>query len=161
MESWKVCIALLVLSTTAEAHVDSLLPIAADGSILEVPDEFGKVRLVVSGLGSEGAIIQLTIGKNSTALPSCVSRLIKSRTLKHVEASGSWYHNIDKLPPYLEIRFFKPSEDPKATFRSSQDFMFNLRNGKLIVGRSFAANGNGGKYQYLKLPLGCKLEIAR
>lgn len=160
MDLWKFGTVLLFFSATAHAHVDTILPIAADGRLLGVPKEFGKVRLTLAALGSKNAMVRVVIGDSAITLPSCVSRSLKSKSLTQVQVTGSWYHNTEQHPPYLIVKFIRPGEDAGATFRASQDFMFNLSTGKLIFGRRYVATRTSGQYQSLKLPSGCRLEMA-
>jgi hypothetical protein len=161
----KVRVALLVLalfSSPVEAHKDRLLPVAADGSISGIPTEFGRVRLIVEGLGSEKPFIQLRIGANQMTLPSCVSSRILTSGMAGVRVTGSWYHDEeDSLPYYLNIHFFDPGYDPRRSYNSSQEFLFNLHNAKLIHAEAFEADqsGNGGQFGKLKLPLDCTLDV--
>lgn len=155
-----VLLVLVFLSTQANAHVDRIFLINADGLIADIPEEFGKVRLTIQNLGAENALVRLHTGESGTTLPTCVSRLIKSRTLADVVVSGSWYHDMGTLPPYLTVRFFKPGYNRNATFNSHQEFMFNLRDGKLIYGRRFDATRSGGQYRALRLPSSCRMEVS-
>lgn len=145
----------------AEAHRDRLLHIEADGSIQDIPVLFGPVRLIVEGLGSENPLIQLKIGTNQTTLPACVARLVRTRNVAGIRVTGSWYHDeTGSLPYYLNIRFFSPHYDTQRSDDSSQEFLFNLHNAKLIEAKFFEANqsAQGGQDRMFNLPPDCKLD---
>jgi hypothetical protein len=85
----------------AEAHRDRILPVKADGSIPDIPAEFGQVRLTLEGLGSNNPLIQLRIGTHQTTLPFCVAQMIHTTSLAEIKVTGSWYHDEkDSLPYY-------------------------------------------------------------
>jgi hypothetical protein len=161
----KISALLLMLAffvCSAEAHQDRILHIAADGSIRDVPAEFGKVQLTVDGLGSVKPLVKLRIGAHETTLPACVARTIRAVKPAQIQAYASWYHDEKpSLPYYLNIRIFHPGYDPKRSYNSSHEFLFNLHNAKLIHAKEFEAelSGNGGRYRGLKLPVGCDLDI--
>ena len=155
--------ALLVLALLAgpvAAHKDQMLQVMKDGSIPDVPAKFGRVTLIVDGLGLENPLIQLRIGGRHTTLPTCVSRLVSSRKPEQIEVTGSWYHSEKVMPYYLTIRFFSQGYDPKTStyFQPHQDFIFNLHDANLIDSRRFKVVVNGGEYLDLELPAGCKLK---
>jgi hypothetical protein len=122
----------------AEAHRDRILHVKADGSIPDIPAEFGKVRLTLEGLGSNHPLIQLRIGTHQTTLPLCVANMIRTTSAAEIRVTGSWYHDEkNSLPYYLDIQFFEPGYDPKRSYNSSHTFLFNLHNAKLIDAGAF------------------------
>jgi hypothetical protein len=60
----------------------------------------------------------------------------------------------------LNIKFYDPGYNAKRSYNSSQEFLFNLHNAKLIHATAFEANqsGSGGQNMALKLPPGCELD---
>ena len=160
----KVSATLLILAVfagAAEAHRDRILHVKADGSMPDIPAEFGQARLIVEGLGSGKPFIQLRIGPHQTTLPLCVARMIRSRSAADIQVTGSWYHDEKtSLPYYLDVQFFDPGYDPKRSYNSSQKFLFNLHNAKLIHATTFKATkvGDGGHGMALTLPPGCNLD---
>jgi len=145
----------------AEAHRDRILPVKADGSIPDIPAEFGQVRLTLEGLGSTNPLIQLRIGTHQTTLPLCVARMIRTRSAAEIQVTGSWYHDEKtSLPYYLDVQFFDPGYDPKRRYNSGHGFLFNLHNAKLIHATTFEATnaGDGGQDMALTLPPGCNLD---
>ena len=152
---------LALFAGSAEAHRDRILHVKADGSIPDIPTKFGQARLIVEGLGSEKPLIQLRIGSHKTTLPLCVAQMIRTRTAAEIQVTGSWYHDEKtSLPYYLDVQFFDPGYDPKRSYNSSQEFLFNLHNAKLIDATAFKATsaGDGGQRKALALPPGCKLD---
>lgn len=153
---------LALLANPAAAHRDRILHVEADGSIPDIPAEFGPARLILEGLGSEKPSIQLQIGQHQTTLPSCVAQMVRTKSVADLQLTGSWYHDEKKsLPYYLNIKFYSPGYDPKRNYNSGHEFLFNLHNAKLIRATAFEANqsGNGGQGMALILSPGCKLEV--
>jgi hypothetical protein len=155
---------LTVLAGPAQAHADRFLPVRPDGSVPDVPAQFGPVNLIMTGLGSKNPFIRLKIGPHQTTLPACVARLIRSENLTQVQVAGSWYHLLREggLPYYMSMTFFEPGYDRKRSFNSNLHFLFNLNDATLISARSFEADqsGNGGHFGRLVLPPECKLNEA-
>lgn len=152
---------LALFAGSAEAHRDRILHVKADGSIPDIPTEFGQARLIVKGLGSEKPLIQLRIGSHQTTLPPCVAQMIRTRSAAEIQVTGSWYHDEKaSLPYYLDVQFFDPGYDPKRSYNSSHEFLFNLHNAKLINAKTFKATeaGDGGQSMALTLPPGCNLD---
>jgi len=152
------------LACPAQAHQDQILPVAADGAITVLPPKYGPVNLTLEGLGSVKPLVQLRIGANQTTLPFCVTRLIRSRNLKDVLVTGSWYHDEEGgLPYYVKIQFFEPGYDRKKSLNSNLKFVFNLHDAKLIYAKAFEvdSSGNGGQFKDIALPANCRLESTR
>lgn len=137
----KLSTALLVLSffvsAPALAHRDRVLPITDDGAMVDVPAEYGRATLQVkfSPPGSNRppvSSVVLGLGAKQTSLPSCVTEMLPSRSMKDVWALGSWYHDESILPYYINLIFFDHGN--KAIKGSAPRFsiLFNLRTGKLL-----------------------------
>ena len=145
----------------AKAHEDRILHVNADGSIPAIPAEFGKARLIMNGLGTKWPFVQLRIGAHRTTLPFCVTQIIRTTSAAGVLVTGSWYHDEKtSLPYYLDVRFFDPGYDPKRSYNTDHEFLFNLHNAKLIDATVLEAtkSGDGGQRTALKLPPGCSLD---
>jgi hypothetical protein len=145
----------------AKAHQDRILHVNADGSIPDVPAEFGQARLILKGLGSKQPFIQLRIGAHQTTLPFCVTQVIRTTSPAEIRVTGSWYHDEKtSLPYYLDVQFLDPGYDPKRSYNAGHEFLFNLHNAKLIDATVLTAtkSGDGGQRMALKLPPGCRLD---
>ncbi|MBB4727666.1 hypothetical protein [Xanthomonas arboricola] len=118
---------LTLLTEPAIAHQDRILSLEPDGSIPEIPASFGKAFLVVEGLGTKAPVVKLKIGARSTALPLCMTRLIKTRQRSSIRLSGSWYHEERIVPFYINVEFPDPGQEQEKYPRSGQTFLFNLR----------------------------------
>jgi len=141
--------------------VKRILHVNADGSMPDVPAEFGQARLILKGLGSKQPFIQLRIGAHQTILPVCVTQIIRTTSAADIRVTGSWYHEEKpSLPYYLDVQFFDPGYDPKRSYNSGHEFLFNLHNAKLIDATILKATrpGDGGRRMALKLPPGCGLD---
>lgn len=157
-----VPLAFALFAGSAIAHKDRILSVDADGSIREVPAQFGPVRLIVKGLGSAKPSVQLRIGAHHATLPECVARTIHSAKMSDIRVSASWYHEEKPgLPFYLNIEFRDPGAHPSRNYHSGHEFLFNLHNAELIDAKRMEAgqSGNGAQFRPLTLPAGCELHI--
>jgi hypothetical protein len=157
-----IFVILALFAGPAGAHRDRIVHVEADGSMPDIPAQFGQARLILEGLGSDQPVIQLKIGANQTTLPACVARMIRTTSAADIQVTGSWHHDEKAtLPYYLDIQFLDPGHDPKRRYSSSHQFLFNLHDARLIDAKAFEANqaGNGGQFGVLKLPAGCDLNI--
>lgn len=153
---------LALFGGSAEAHKDRILNVEADGSIRDVPAQFGPVRLIAQGLGSAKPSVQLRIGAHQATLPECVAQTIRSAKMADIQVTASWYHDEKSgLPFYLKIAFRDPGADSSRDYHSSHEFLFNLRNADLIDATRVEAgqSGNGAQFRPLTLPAGCALHV--
>lgn len=86
----------------AHAHQDTMLHITPDGSLAGLPPQWRATRLHVDK-AANGDILRLVISGRDfrRSFKPCVLR--KLRRIRHVAVSGSWYHDLSSLPPYLHI----------------------------------------------------------
>jgi hypothetical protein len=129
--------ACLIASNSAFAHKDRILTIAPEGTMADVPSEFGPASLKIDFSASMGksppiTSMVLTLGEKRIALPACITGLLRSRSMGEVTATGSWYHNEARLPYYLNLTFFDPGYSVNKWANSGYTLLFNLRTGKLI-----------------------------
>jgi hypothetical protein len=150
--------ALVLVSGVVHAHTDRLLTLRSDGSIREVPASFGRTNLTVKSLGTNTPSIRLKIGAHLTTLPPCATRFIRTRKIKDIRLTGSWYHDETVLPYYINVEFFDPGYNPKRTYNSSYRFLFNLHNAQLIhVTRHHVNLSGGSTLKRFDLPKDCKV----
>jgi hypothetical protein len=141
---------------SAHAHRDTKLPISADGSIEQIPKEFGPVKLLVAALGTNAPFVTFSVKGQSTSLPACLTRHIKTTSLSDMKIAGSWYHDEATMPYYVNVTFLDPGYNPKKYENSRREFLFNLRTSRLISAQRFIANKqrDGGRYSDVSLT-GC------
>jgi hypothetical protein len=82
----------------ANAHQDRILSVQPDGLIPEIPASFGRVSIKIKGLGSAAPMVQFGVGKHLTDLPSCVTRVIRTKSQSDIRVTGSWYHDEKTIP---------------------------------------------------------------
>jgi hypothetical protein len=121
-----VVIGLLLGTSEAWGHQDTIFPIGGDGSIRGVPQQFQPASLVVRlQPGAETPEVTLTLSGHSIRFPDCLSRHFLSGKLS---AHGSWYHSGSRLPPYLVLQMTPADTESSRGLR----LIFDLRSAKLI-----------------------------
>jgi hypothetical protein len=145
---------LFIFSSACAAHQDRVLKLEANGSIADIPSEFGPGSLKLVFKNKTVSSAQLTLGKNSTEIPSCVLRLLKSSGKNHIQVSASWYHQENNLPFYLNIDFLDAAQNVKSRYKNSYSLLFNLRTSKLIYLRRNSVVDNGKALQGMKIDAG-------
>lgn len=151
----------LVAAGTVLAHEDRLLPIADDGAMSDVPSTFGPAKLQInfSSLSSDEppvSSIILSLGAKRIYLPSCVTGLFLSQSIKDVKASGSWHHDESHLPYYINVTFLDPGHDSSSWKTPGYSLLFNLRTGKLIKMEVHIARDNGESIQYVPVDVAAR-----
>lgn len=154
---------LFFTSGVANAHQDRILSVQPDGLIPEIPAFFGRASLNIKGLGSAAPMVQFRTGKYLTDLPSCVTRLIRTKSRSDIRITGSWYHDEKTVPYYVNVKFYDPGYDSGSWGKSNYSFLFNLRTAQLISITRFEADrsGNGGTDTPIELPKGCQVSSSR
>jgi hypothetical protein len=147
----------------ANAHQDRILSVQPNGLIPEIPASFGRVSLNIKGLGSAAPMVQFRTGKYLTDLPSCVTRLICTKSRSDIRVTGSWYHDEKTVPYYVNVKFSDPGYDRGRLGNSYYGFLFNLRTAQFIGMTRFEADrsGNGGMNTTIELPKGCQISSSR
>ena len=126
---------LSLLPVTAWAHQDRILPISADGTLNDLPAEYGPIRIHIERSASDTREIRkiiLSSPKFRTALNQCLIDLLGD--IAHVEADGSWYHHTDNLPPYVSLTFYAHPYEPKGTRNQSYSVTYSLVDGRILMG---------------------------
>lgn len=153
---------LLLLATgITHAHEDRVLSIQSDGAIPEIPASFGRVSLVIKGLGGENPIVRFRVGALSNDIPACLTSMIRTRRIGDIRISGSWYHDESNLPYYVNVVFPDPGYRQDRLNNPRLELLFNLRTAQLIKVNRLDTGflGIGGGYGPVKLPKDCKVEI--
>jgi len=126
---------LVVMSLAAQAHEDRYFKIEKDGSIPEIPEPWGPVRVVVH-YGSSGQVrsVQLMGRHFSAGLAPCVLKHLDH--VVKVEAYGSWWRDRSIMPPYVSLEFVeKPSASPELPPAAAISITFSLENGQILMGQ--------------------------
>ncbi|MGE5475253.1 MAG: hypothetical protein ACM3Q1_01230 [Bacteroidales bacterium] len=134
-----IIILLALLSHRADAHQDRVLHLTSNGAIIELPPEYQPATLVLDF----GRAIKLRLGNKETILPRCLVRLPTTQELKDVQITGSWYHDENIIPYYIEATFFDPGHSQNTWARSGYSYLFNLHTSRLIEAKRIEA-GEGG-----------------
>jgi hypothetical protein len=160
--NWLVFL-LFFTAGAANAHKDRILSVKPDGLIPEIPASFGRVSLNIKGLGSAAPMVQFRVGKYLTDLPSCVTRVIRTKSQSDIRITGSWHHDEEIVPYYVNVEFYDPGYDRGRLSNSNYSFLFNLRTAQLISITRFEANrsGNGGTNTTIELPKGCQVSSSK
>ena len=139
---------LLAISWPAAAHQDRILRLSPDGTLREVPAQFGQARLILAGLGTKAPAVTLRIGTHENVVPTCLTGLLQTTSTKDIQITSSWYHDQKVLPYYLVVTFFDPGRDQEKYFNSGYSLMFNLNDAKLIKVKRLKRDwfGDGGRH---------------
>jgi hypothetical protein len=130
----------LVAAGSVMAHQDRVLPIAADGTMADIPAEFGRAKLEIKFTDPNKdeppvTSVVLSLGDKQTHLPVCVTGLLLSRDMKDVYASGSWYRDQSLprgLPYYINVDFYDHSNVKHDWNSPKFSLLFNLQTSKLM-----------------------------
>jgi hypothetical protein len=148
-----ITLVLLAASCIASGHQDSILSISPDGTVAGLPPSFGSVTISIRGLESGKPSIEFSAGGNLTTIQPCAAHLVRSRSLSQVDISGSWYHEEDSLPYYVQVRF-RDNPTPDHVPDSGYAFLFNLRNAQLIYVKRLLQDGSW--YRQIDIDPRCK-----
>ena len=108
------------------AHEDTIFPISSTGKISSIPPRFGKFHLSTD---PNNKFLLLVNGKKRP-FPACAMKFVRTKYLKDVAASGSWYHDTGRLPPYLSLRFYDSAD---MSFQAPRtELLIDLETGKTI-----------------------------
>jgi hypothetical protein len=134
MEKFTLVLLLCFLPVVAFAHEERILPIKPDGTVTGLPQRFGAVRVQISRSRLQPKSISgvaVTSSRFNIRLNSCVTD--KLQGVVSVEASGSWYHDLKRMPPYLSLTFYtKPESTQPPEFYS---VTISLVDGHILMGQ--------------------------
>ncbi len=123
-----------LLSFSVSAHEDRILPIKADGTIDSLPAVYGVVKVELDRSPTNPQVLTgvgVSSSRFSVRLNSCVTDKLKAFT--HVEASGSWYHDLSGMPPYVTLAFYTGDRDFKSGTDHYYSVTFSLIDGKILM----------------------------
>ncbi len=111
-----------------------MLPVLSDGTISGLPATFGKVKLSISRASNSGRIdgVQLSGPSFRTTLNPCL--LDRFASASHVVASGSWYHDLRRYPPYVSLYFHIGEHDFRRYDNEYYSVTFSLIDGRILSG---------------------------
>ena len=135
----KRLIALLLAATfasAASAHQDRILTLASDGAIPELPAPYAATRLHVEfegrGRKTRVSVIALSVPGHENRLPRCLLAQLPPASRKAIELSGSWFHDLAELPPYLHLRIRPTNGGRNRVGPEDIELLFSLRDASLI-----------------------------
>lgn len=160
MKRIAIFLVLQLLASAAGAHRDRLLSLSPTGSIPELPPKYvaTRVQMTFSEDGQKKLTrLVFSSAKRRTSIPACLLELVRSRKSNQVSLSGSWYHNETNLPHYVSIKFAEPGQKSAQPQLSGLDFLFSLRDARLIEVMQIQEGPQEGALQYQKIQLtnGC------
>lgn len=127
---------LTLASCACLAHQDTVVQIRKDGTMIGLPKQFQPCALNIEfkKSNSETPVESLVIvlSGHRIQFPPAVLRLLKSKNLKAVFASASWYYEERTLPFYMRVEFLEPGFDVSCPDNPGIAMLFNLRTGKLM-----------------------------
>lgn len=135
MRKVAVLVIMWVTTSTAFAHKDRILPIAADGTLGAIPAAYGPVKVRVSRNKDRSAALTGVVVSSprfNFKLNPCV--LEKLKDVVHVRATGSWYHALNDLHPYATLTFYSGDYDPRSPENEYYSVTFSLLDGRILMG---------------------------
>jgi hypothetical protein len=147
MKKLAVVLALGSAALAAHGHVDRFFTLADDGAIPELPEEYAATRLKIEfdpkAPGHVAAIV-LTVPGHETQVPPCLVRKIPPSSRENLVLKGSWYHDPDILPPYVDVSFRADVRASKRSAEEGVELLFSLRDGQLISAQRWVVTS--GRY---------------
>ncbi|MDF3197028.1 hypothetical protein [Pseudomonas sp. 1928-m] len=136
---------LLLLSSAAYAHKDSIITLNENGTITNLPPPYAPAALQIenSFFGNALTSIKLSVGKSKLTFPGCLLSLIKSDNKSQVHLSGSWYHENSLTPHYLHIMFYDPGHEESQNPNPGYKFLINMQTLKIMRMEYISVNVNG------------------
>ena len=123
----------LVLSSAAIAHEDQPLLIGVDGEISGLPPQFSPVKVEITRKANDSAALAsvvLSSPRFRIRLNQCVLRRLVN--VQRVEASASWYHDLERSPPYISFSFHSSPAQLNPEFYA---VTFSLVDGRILSGQ--------------------------
>ena len=126
---------LVLLSVRAAGYEDTTLRLLPDGLIEGVPKEYGPIYLWIGHYRPfpwfhRKISVHLQVRGTNRTLPGCIARLFDIPTALPIRLSGSWYHDLDSIPPYLYVELPQKLMPDYSIFGHS--IAFNLTTGGVL-----------------------------
>ncbi len=134
-------IVVLLAATIATSHQDRVLSLRSDGTIVGLPDRFGASRLTIDKSGNPWIVV-VRIGAIELELPECLGSLFQNSP-PPLTLAGSWYHDLETLPPYLAISLPQKAGRPDGAV--AFDLVLSLKDLSIVDLSMSIALPNGGQ----------------
>ncbi len=126
----------IIAPGSSSGHSDTPFTIHSDGFIEGVPDEYAPVYVRVGSHRPfpwlrRKTTVDLQFGGVRRALPHCLARLFRLPDGKAMTAYGSWYHDLDSLPPYLSLDL--PQWSTPDGYLQGYSLTLSLDNGAVLI----------------------------
>jgi hypothetical protein len=133
MDRFLAAVVLYMVSFASFAHEDRILSLGADGTVAALPAAYGPLIVHVSRAPNTRDILGVALDspRFHVRLNQCVVRMLSGVTT--VQASGSWYHDLRRMPPYVTLTFFTSS--PRAAEPEYYAVTFSLIDGRILGGQ--------------------------
>lgn len=118
------------------AHEDRILHIGADGSLTDIPDRYGPVKVLIHRSSSDSRKTQQVVLSSphfQVSLNPCL--IDKLQDITRIEAQGSWYHDETVMPPYVSITFYVGRYEARGTNNPSYTIVYSLVDGRILMGQ--------------------------
>lgn len=118
------------------AHEDRILRIGADGSLMDIPERYGPVKVLVQRSSNDPRKTQKVVLSSPhfrVALNPCL--IDKLQDITRIEAQGSWHHEETVMPPYVSITFYVGRYEARGTNNQSYTIVHSLLDGRILMGQ--------------------------
>ena len=148
---------LALVSFPCLAHQDRILKLDDYGQLEGLPPKYtpASLRIAFSPEGSDRPPVislELKVADKTTVVPVCVTGLVRTRSLKDVFVTASWYHDRSTLPHYVNINLYDPGNEG-ADNRPGYSLLFNLTTARLIRMQVEIVRNAGKSIQYVPVDL--------
>jgi hypothetical protein len=127
-----VVAATLLVCCQVSAHEDRSLDVSPSGQIIGLPAQYGPLHVDVRYSNNRDVkSVRLSGRQFSIKLNRCALEHL-THVVK-IRASGSWYHDLSRIPPYVSLQFLQElptSEDPSGQGIS---ITFSLTDGQILM----------------------------
>lgn len=160
MKRFTITLILCIAASGASAHQDRRLSLSSGGAIPELPPRYAATRVQIEfSKGRAGRLTKLTltsVGK-STVVKGCLLELVPASSRKGVALAGSWYHDKQFLPDYIQVLFKTSPLPPGLPEEPGVLFLFSLEDARLPEVKKIVPlpQEHAVEYQEIALHDGC------
>jgi hypothetical protein len=104
---------ILLFSFNIFAHEDTPITLDSSGTLIGLPKQYGQAHF-------DKTTFTLRIGNKKISLPECLKEKFNEYPHYEFTFSASWYHEIDLLPNYINLKMISIKED------YGHEVLFNL-----------------------------------
>ncbi|WP_231614119.1 hypothetical protein, partial [Pseudoalteromonas sp. NZS71_1] len=125
------------------AHKDTGVKIQDDGVLIGLPQKYEPASF-------DRKSLTLQIADKKLIMPECLSKYFgdNSTFMYSLDISSSWYHNLTRLPPYLNMTITPDNQNIEYTIR------FNMNTLEVMKGYSLPKKRGVQGVRYSLEPLG-------